>query len=121
MGNLFRKQYTRARHAFFDQLHGFVSGNRGRFAVAAGVDFADVFDHADLHRHDFQLFADFFADGVFAATANTGQFVLRQFVDDFGAGQVGRALACAFHDAWSARPPLHLLLRQRVQQDFRLR
>ncbi|MNV55231.1 hypothetical protein D3C71_1474580 [compost metagenome] len=49
-----------------------------------------MFDHADLHRHDFKLLADLLADGVFAAAAGTGQFTLGQFVDDFDAGEIGR-------------------------------
>jgi hypothetical protein len=45
-----------------------------------------VFDHTDLHQHDFKLLADFFADGVFAAAAVTRQFMLGKFVDDLDAG-----------------------------------
>lgn len=47
-----------------------------------------TFDDADLHRHDFQLLADLFADGVVAATAKASQFVFGQFVDDFNTRQV---------------------------------
>ncbi|EPN70932.1 hypothetical protein A234_21949, partial [Pseudomonas syringae pv. actinidiae ICMP 19101] len=54
------------------------------------VDFADVFDYTDLHRHDIQLLAGFFADDMLAATAGTGQFVLGQFVNDFDAGKISR-------------------------------
>ncbi|WP_206539581.1 hypothetical protein, partial [Pseudomonas avellanae] len=42
------QQDTWARHTCCDQLHGFVSDAWGRFAVAAGLDFADVSDRADL-------------------------------------------------------------------------
>ena len=42
-------------------------------------------DHPHLHRDDFQLLTGFLADGLLAATAFSGQFVLRQFVDDLDA------------------------------------
>lgn len=54
------------------------------------VDFADVFDHPDLHRHDVQLLAGFFTKHMLEATAGTGQFVFMQFVDDFDTRQVSR-------------------------------
>ncbi|MNJ48277.1 hypothetical protein D3C77_434670 [compost metagenome] len=47
-------------------------------------------DHTDLHRHDIQLLAGFFADRVFTATTGTGQFVFGQFVDGFDTRQVSR-------------------------------
>ena len=68
------------------QLRWLISGDRRGFTATAGVDLADVFDHADLHRHDFQLLACFFADGMLAAAASTSQLVLGQFVEDFDAG-----------------------------------
>ena len=91
-----------AGHALFNLLRRFVSGDRGGFTATATVNFADVFDDADLHRHDLQLFAGFFTDGVFAATAGTGQFVFGQFVDDFDACQVGgQRFAFATARGWS--------------------
>lgn len=78
-------QHAGAGHALFDQLSRFVSSDRCRFTATARVDLADVFDHADLHRHDFQLFAGFFADDVFTTAARAAQFVFGQFVDDFDA------------------------------------
>lgn len=33
--------------------------------MAATVDLVDVLDHPDLHRHDVELLAGFFADNVF--------------------------------------------------------
>lgn len=65
-------QYARAGHALFDQLGGIVSGDRGNFTTPATVDFADVSDDPDLHRHDIQLFAGFFTDHMLCATAGTG-------------------------------------------------
>ena len=53
-----------------------------------------MFDRADLHRHELQLFAGSFGDGVFAATAGACQFVY-----NFDTRQVRRkwlALASAF-------------------------
>lgn len=44
-----------------------------------------MLDHPYLHWQDFKLFADFFANSVFAAVAGVGQFMLGQFVDDFDA------------------------------------
>ncbi|MNM86418.1 hypothetical protein D3C81_985690 [compost metagenome] len=93
------RQHTGTSHALFNQLRWLVSGDRSGFTATAAVDLADVFDHADLHRHDFQLLAGFFADGVLAAAASTSQLVLGQFVDDFDTGQVGGqrlAFATAF-------------------------
>ena len=84
------RQHTAARHTLFDHLRGFVCGDRGSFAVAVAVDLANVFDHADLHRPDIQLFADFLANAVCTATAGAGQLVPRQFVDEFAARQVCR-------------------------------
>ncbi|OSO06158.1 hypothetical protein BV363_05905 [Pseudomonas syringae pv. actinidiae] len=93
------RQYARTGHALFDQLSRFVRGDRCCFATAATVNFADVFDHTDLHWHDIQLLTGFFADDMLAATAGTGQFVLGQFVNDFDAGKISRqwlALTTAF-------------------------
>ncbi len=83
-------QYARTGHALFDQLSRLVSRDRCCFATAATVDFADMFNHTDLHRHDIQLLAGFFADDMQAATTGTGQFVLGQFVDDFDARTISR-------------------------------
>ena len=83
-------QHARAGHALFNQLRRFVGSDRGRLTTAAAVDFADMFDHPDLHRHDIQLLAGFFADDMLAATAGTGQFVFGQLVDDFNAWQISR-------------------------------
>ena len=44
-----------------------------------------MFDHMDLHRYDFKLLADFFANRVFAAAADARQFMLGKFVDDLDA------------------------------------
>ncbi|MNY22219.1 hypothetical protein D3C86_1558150 [compost metagenome] len=90
LGGQQHRQHTRAGHALFDELSGFVGGDWSRFTTAATVNFADMFDHPDLHWHDVQLLAGFFTDGVFAATAGTGQFVFRQFVDDFDTRQFSR-------------------------------
>ncbi|MNJ72659.1 hypothetical protein D3C77_693460 [compost metagenome] len=49
-----------------------------------------MFDDPDLHRHDIQLLAGFFTDHMLAATADTGQFVFGQFVDDFDKRQFSR-------------------------------
>lgn len=70
-------------HALFDQLGWLVGSDWCSFATTATVNFAHVFDHANLHRHDLQLLAGFFADDMLAATADTGQFVFWQVVDDF--------------------------------------
>src|SRR3546814_15526111 len=83
-------QYARTGHALFDPLSRFMSSDRSRFTTTAAVDFAEVFDHSDLHRHDVQLFAGFFTDHMLAATAGTGQFMFWQFVDDFDAWQISR-------------------------------
>jgi hypothetical protein len=52
-----------------------------------------MFDHADLHRHDFELLADLFADGVFTTADRASQFVFGQFMDDFNTWQVAFASA----------------------------
>lgn len=49
-----------------------------------------MLDDANLHRDDFKLFADFFSDGMFAAAASAGQFMLGQFVDNFDTRQISR-------------------------------
>ncbi|MCY1310833.1 hypothetical protein D9M70_610680 [compost metagenome] len=57
-------------------------------------------DHPYLHRDDLQLLAGLFADHLLTGAAGTGALVLRQFVDDFNARQLGwkrLALAAAFH------------------------
>jgi len=62
---------------FFDQLCWRVSGDRRASIAPAGVDLAEVFDHTDLHRHDF--LGGFSTDGVLTAAASKSQLVLRQF------------------------------------------
>ena len=84
------RQDARAGHTLFNQLGWLVRRYRRRLAVAATVDFANMLDHADLHRHDFKLLADFLANGVFAAAARASQFMLGKFVDDLYTRQVGR-------------------------------
>ncbi|VVN98648.1 hypothetical protein PS723_06125 [Pseudomonas fluorescens] len=83
------RQDTWASHAFFNQLSGLVRCNWCGFAIAATVDLAHMFDHADLHRHDFELLADFLANAVFTATAGAGQLVIGQFMDDFDTRKIG--------------------------------
>lgn len=82
-------QYAGAGHALLDQLSGLVGCHRCGFAVTATVDLTDMLDHTDLHWNDFELFADLFTDGMLAAPASAGQFMLGQFVDDFNARQIG--------------------------------
>jgi hypothetical protein len=82
-----RRQHAGTGHAPFNLLRWLISGDRRGFTATAGVDLADVFDHADLHRYDFQLLACFFADGMLAAAASTSQLVLGQFVDDIDTGK----------------------------------
>lgn len=60
--------------------HRLVRSHWHGFVATAGVDLADMFDHTDLHRHDFKLLADFFADGMLAAATGESQFVLGEFV-----------------------------------------
>ncbi|MCY1530958.1 hypothetical protein D9M68_661670 [compost metagenome] len=83
-------QHARTGHAFLDQLRRFVSGDRGGFAGLAGIGFADMADHPYLHRDDLQLLAGLFADHLLTGAAGTGALVLRQFVDDLHARQIGR-------------------------------
>ncbi|MNL43209.1 hypothetical protein D3C87_1657140 [compost metagenome] len=90
LGGQQHRQNTWAGNAFFNQLSRLVRSDRGRPAVAATVNFTNVLDHTDLHRHDFKLLADFLANGVFAAAAGTRQFMLGKFVDYFDTWQVGR-------------------------------
>ena len=60
-----------------------------------------MLDDPDLHRDDFKLLADFFANGVLAAAACTRQLVFRQFMNDFYTRQItGRRLAFAAALAW---------------------
>lgn len=59
------------------------------FTVAATVDFTNMLDYANLHWHDFKLLADFLANGVFAAAADTRQLMLGKSVDDSNAWQFG--------------------------------
>ncbi|MNP13676.1 hypothetical protein D3C76_1059670 [compost metagenome] len=57
-----------------------------------------MFEYADLHRHDIELLAGFFADDMLAATAGAGQFVFGQLMDNFDTWQISRqwlALATA--------------------------
>jgi hypothetical protein len=69
---------------------GLLTVTRSGFTTTAAINFTDVFDHPNLHRHDVQLLAGFFADGVFTATTGASQFMFGQFVDDFDTWQVGR-------------------------------
>jgi hypothetical protein len=78
-----------AGHALLDQLRRLVGSNRCGFAIAATIDLAHMFDHADLHRHDLELLADFLADGVFTATAGTGQLMFGQLVNDLDTRKIG--------------------------------
>jgi len=90
------RQNAGASPALLDQLRRFVDGDQRGFTATAGVDLAHMFDHADLHRHDLELLADFLANAVFTATADTDQFVLGQLVDDFDARKIdGQRLAFA--------------------------
>lgn len=75
-------QHAGAGHALLNQLSGFISGDRRDFAATAVVDLAHVFEHTNLHRHDVELLADFFANDMLAATTGAGQFMLGQVVDD---------------------------------------
>jgi hypothetical protein len=59
-----------------------VRSDRGRLAVAATVNFTNVFDHSDLHRYDFKLLADFLTNCVLTAAAGTRQFMIGKFVDN---------------------------------------
>ena len=90
LGGQQHRQHAGAGHALFNQLRGFVGGDRSGFATTATVNFTDVFDDPDLHRHDVQLLAGFFTDHMLAATAGAGQFVFGQFVDDFDTRQLSR-------------------------------
>ena len=89
------RQNARAGHAFFNQLSWLVRSDRSGFAVAATIDFADVFDDTDLHRDDFKLLADLLADGMLAAAADASQLMFGQFVDDLDARKVSGRLALA--------------------------
>jgi hypothetical protein len=84
------RQHAGTGQALLDQLGWFVGSDRWALAALAGVDLADVADHADLHRHDLELLADLFAADVLAAAAFAGQFVLGQFVDHLDARQLRR-------------------------------
>lgn len=83
-------QYAWAGHVLFDQLGRLVSGDGDGFATTATVNLANMFDHADLHRHDVQLLAGFFANDMLAAATSAGQLVFWQVVDDFEARQIGQ-------------------------------
>ncbi|WP_205926795.1 hypothetical protein, partial [Pseudomonas viridiflava] len=63
-----------------------------RFAVAAAIDFTNMLDDSDLHRHDLKRLADFLADGVFAAAADASQFMFGKFVDDLDPRRVSSSL-----------------------------
>jgi len=107
------RQNARAGHAFFNLLSRLVRLERRGLAVAATVDFTSMFDHPDLHRHDFKLLADFLANGIFSAAADAGQFMLGRFMDDFDARQIGRywfVLATAF--GGNDDPFFNVLVRQ---------
>jgi hypothetical protein len=67
-----------------------------------------MFDHADLHRHDLQLLADFLVNGVLAATAGTGQLMFGQFVNDLDTRSRGLRLPWA----WKSCPGLYRIRRR---------
>ena len=77
----------RTCHAFFYQLSQLAHRDRCGLAVAVTVDFADMFDDADLHRYGFKLRL---ANGVFAAAADAIELMLGKFVDDLDPQQIGR-------------------------------
>ncbi|MNE64331.1 hypothetical protein D3C80_1597390 [compost metagenome] len=55
-----------------------------------------MLDDPDLHWDDFELLADFFANGVLAAAARTRQLVFREFMNDLDTRQIaGQWLAFA--------------------------
>lgn len=83
-------QHAGAGQALFDQLCRLVSRDRSCFTAFAGIHLAEVTDHPDLHRDDLQLLAGFLANGLLAATAVAGQFMLGQLMDDLDAWQFGR-------------------------------
>ena len=56
--------------ALFDQLSWLVGSDRHAFTTPAAIDLAHMFEHVDLHRHDVELLAGFFADDLLAATAS---------------------------------------------------
>lgn len=61
-----------------------------------------MLDHANLHRHDFKLLADFLANGVFAAAAGARQLMLRKLVENLDAWQFGgQGLAFTATPGWS--------------------
>ncbi|SCW62968.1 hypothetical protein SAMN03159307_03420 [Pseudomonas sp. NFACC46-3] len=84
------RQNAWAGHAFFNQLGRFIGSDRRRFAVATAVNLTYVFDDPNLHRHDFKLLADFFANHVFTTATEAGQFMFGKCVDDFDTWQVSR-------------------------------
>lgn len=45
--------------------------------VAATIDFANVLDNLDLHRHDFKVLADFLAKGTSTAATGASQLITR--------------------------------------------
>lgn len=119
LGRQQHRQNTRTGHALFDQLSGFVGGDRNGFTNTATVNSTDVFDHTDLHRHDIQLLAGFFTDHMFEATAGTGQLMFGQLVDHFDARQVSRHwLALTATRCW--RGHFFVVIDLRYRQAFRL-
>ena len=77
-----------------------------------------MFDDADLHRHDVQLLTGFFADHMLAATAGTGQFVLRQFVDDLDTRQISRQRLAFTTKVWLVMQGLLSASNGRIIRQF---
>ena len=75
-------------HALFDQQGWLVGCDRRAFTATVAADLAHMFEHTDLHRHDIDLLAGFFANQMLAATTGAGLLVLGQVADDFDTLQV---------------------------------
>lgn len=90
LGGLQHGQHSGADHALFDLFGRHVSDDWSGFATTAAIDFAHVFEHTNLHRHDIALFAGFLANHVVEATTGASQLVLGQVMNDFNVWQVSR-------------------------------
>lgn len=77
-----------------------------------------MFDDADLHRNDVQLLVGFFTDHMLTATAGTGQFMLRQFVDDFDTLQIRRQRLAFTTRVWSVMQRLLKSSNGRIIRQF---